>query len=153
MAGRHSAPRARRRHAAILLLAGSLIGAVLLTPAGAHIGDSVSHLWSDHIRAKADLRYERETDVLFATVAGAGTLGNHEGAASVTRFGTGNYAVIFNRNVSSCAPVATIADTVGGSAEITAEPYNSDVKGIFVTTGNSSGTPQDNDFNLVVLCE
>jgi hypothetical protein len=155
MATPRLAPRPGRRQAALLLLAGTLIGIILLTPAGAHIGDSVSHLWSDHIRPKGDLRYESDKDVLFATVSANGTLGSNDGATSVTKFGSagdGDYAVIFNRNVSQCAPVATIADTVGGSGEITAEPYSQDVKGVFITTRNPNGSASDNDFNLVVVC-
>ena len=147
------ARRPRRKQAVILLLLGSLIGAMLLTPVGAHVGGTVRHLWTKHIRPKADVRYEGKRDVLYARVAANGTLGNKKGAVSVDDFGGGgSYAVIFNRNVSQCAPVATIADTVGGSGEITAEPYSSNANGIFLTTSDSSGGAEENAFNLVVIC-
>ena len=46
-----------KRRAWALLLLGGLAGGLLLTPAGAHVTDSVRHLWRDHIKSKADTRY------------------------------------------------------------------------------------------------
>ena len=153
MADKHLAHRPSRRQTVILLLLGSLVGAMLLRPAGEHIGGTVSHLWTVHLRPKADAIYEKKSNVLFARVAADGTLGNNKGAVSVDDFGGGgSYAVIFNRNVSQCAPVATVADTVGGSGEVTAEPYNSDNHGIFLTTSDSGGAAEENAFNLIVVC-
>lgn len=43
--------REHRGHLAVLL-AGVMLGALLMSPVGAHIGDSVSHLWGTHIKAK-----------------------------------------------------------------------------------------------------
>lgn len=40
-----------------LLVSGLVVGSLLFTPAGAHVGNRVNHLWKQHIRPKADNRY------------------------------------------------------------------------------------------------
>jgi hypothetical protein len=48
----------RRWRTAAVLALGVVIGTMLLaTSAGAHVGGTVSHLWNDHIKPKADARY------------------------------------------------------------------------------------------------
>jgi hypothetical protein len=48
----------RRWRAVALLAVGMTIGVVMVaTPAGAHVGGTVGHLWNDHIKPKADARY------------------------------------------------------------------------------------------------
>jgi hypothetical protein len=42
------------RRSIALLVAGAFIGGVLIAPAGAHVGGTVGHLWSDHIRPLAE---------------------------------------------------------------------------------------------------
>ena len=43
-----------------LLIAGAVIGAVMITPAGAHISSTVGHLWNDHIKGEVtDLVYTK----------------------------------------------------------------------------------------------
>jgi hypothetical protein len=50
--------RDRRWKLVALLAAGIAIGVVMMgTPAGAHVGGSVSHLWNQHIKPKTDARY------------------------------------------------------------------------------------------------
>jgi hypothetical protein len=47
----------RRSKAVALIATGAVIGTVLAaTPAGAHVGGTVAHLWT-HLRPKADMRY------------------------------------------------------------------------------------------------
>ena len=41
-----------RRKGIALLLMGMVLGAALITPAGAHVGGTVSHLWTQHIKPK-----------------------------------------------------------------------------------------------------
>jgi hypothetical protein len=60
------ADRPKRRHnALVLLVVGALTGAILLSPAGAHVTGSISHLWggANHIKSKvqkfSDGRYVR----------------------------------------------------------------------------------------------
>ena len=40
--------------------AGLLVGALLLSPVAAHVGDQISHLWGDHIKDKTDARYVKK---------------------------------------------------------------------------------------------
>ena len=47
----------RWRRDVLLLIVGALIATALISPVGAHVGGTVSHLWSKHIRPKADARY------------------------------------------------------------------------------------------------
>lgn len=42
-----------RRSAAIFLVLGLLMGLLLLTPAGAHVGGTVGHLWKQHLLPQA----------------------------------------------------------------------------------------------------
>lgn len=51
--------RLKKGRTAALLLAGMVMGSLLLTPAGAHVGNRVKHLWTQHVRPKADDRYVR----------------------------------------------------------------------------------------------
>jgi hypothetical protein len=51
--------RERRWKVVVLLATGIVIGVVMAgSPAGAHVGGTVNHLWS-HLKPKADARYER----------------------------------------------------------------------------------------------
>lgn len=56
-----------------LLTAGMAIGIVMVgTPAGAHVGGTVNHLWKKHIRPKADQRYQKiPTTTQHYTIAGS----------------------------------------------------------------------------------
>ena len=47
-----------------LLLAGMVVGALVVSPAAGHISSSVSHLWGNHIKEKADAAYTGETQVI-----------------------------------------------------------------------------------------
>lgn len=50
--------RERRWKMAALVAVGALVGVVMgATPAGGHVGGSVSHLWNQHIKPKTDARY------------------------------------------------------------------------------------------------
>jgi hypothetical protein len=60
----------RRWRTAAVLALGVAIGAVLVaTPAASHIG-TVTHLWTKHIRPKADVRYDRPTVKKLETIRG-----------------------------------------------------------------------------------
>jgi hypothetical protein len=59
MIGRGNVERQKprgRRAAVGLVIFGMMIGALVISPAGAHVGGTVSHLWR-HLRPKADARY------------------------------------------------------------------------------------------------
>jgi hypothetical protein len=93
---------------------------------------------------------------LFAVVNANGTLAFGFGAVSSTKLATGEYQVIFNRNVRDCAYVATIglSGNLGGSpaGEIAVVGRFNNVNGVFVQTFTSAGVPADLGFHLAVHC-
>ncbi|MFN8570866.1 MAG: hypothetical protein U0132_02345 [Gemmatimonadaceae bacterium] len=90
---------------------------------------------------------------MFAVVSGAGSLMSGSNALSVTASGFGVYEVFFNRNVSSCAYVAT---TVNGTASQTAQVFtasgHSSPNAVYVETKNQGGGLSPQAFHLVVSC-
>ena len=73
---------------------------------------------------------------LLAEVDGAGTLLSGQGVLSVAKPRTGEYAVTFNRDVSSCFPLATNAATTAG--EITAFVLSTSPSTVLVQTFESN---------------
>jgi hypothetical protein len=90
----------------------------------------------------------------FAVVNADGTLARGFRAASAQRLGLGNYEVVFNRDVTAAAYVATIglSGAIGAAnpGEITVVGRAGNTKGIFVTTHSSAGAPADAGFHLAV---
>ena len=147
----------RRWKLVALLAAGVAIGVMMVgTPAGAHIGNSVSHLWNQHLRPKADKRYVNESELLSAVVNADGTIARGNGVTAVVTAGTGNYRVEFDRNVRQCAYVGTIglSGASGTSAPgfITVVGDALSVNGVFVTTDDSAAASTNLGFHLVVDC-
>lgn len=54
-------------------LAGVVVATLVLTPAGAHVGGTVAHLWTDHIRPLADSRYVKAAQLRTGYVSCAGS--------------------------------------------------------------------------------
>jgi hypothetical protein len=147
----------RRWKLVALLAAGIAIGVVMVgTPAGAHVGGTVTHLWG-HLKPKADARYVNETELLWAVVDGDGEAivrGNR--AVSVNRSSAGIYQVRFARNVRNCVYVASTGLT-GASGnpppgEIAVVGEAASVRGVWIQTWDSAGTSADRDFHLIVDC-
>lgn len=91
----------------------------------------------------------------FAIVEWNGTLLRGKNAVSSSRVGSasGDYEVIFDRDITDCAYTATIDQTiVAEDGEITIEPRSGEPNGVFVTTSDSSGGQFDRRFHLVVTC-
>jgi hypothetical protein len=93
----------------------------------------------------------------FAVVASSGVLvrGSSSSVVSASNIGTGGYQVIFNKNVSGCAYVATIGDTDAGSAvpgEIWVAGLAGNADGVFVDTQDSTGAESNRPFHLSVSC-
>jgi hypothetical protein len=90
-----------------------------------------------------------------AVVSGAGILGRGRGVSSASRTGEGRYQVIFDRDVRSCAYLASVGDT-GGAAPaaglVETAQLASNVNGVSLRTQNSNGDPADRPFHLVVSC-
>jgi hypothetical protein len=92
----------------------------------------------------------------FAVVSNTGTLARGRNVTSVARTSAGRYQVIFNRDVRSCAYIATIGDDSASGppqgSEISTAALASNVNGVSIRTENDSGTAVDRPFHLVVPC-
>jgi hypothetical protein len=147
----------KRWAAVALLAAGIAIGVVIVaTPAGAHVGGSVKHLWN-HLKPRADQRYVNEKELLWAVVDGDGeAIVRGNGAASVNRSSAGIYQVRFVSDVRNCVYVASTGLT-GASGnpppgEIGVVGEAASVNGVWIQTYNSAGASADRDFHLIVDC-
>src|SRR5438874_1561176 len=95
---------------------------------------------------------------LWAVVNADATLARGSGVVSVGRTPANlpsRFAIVFNRNVSQCAYVATLGSTAGGvpaTGDITVATLDTSPNGVFVDTFNSAGTETSLPFHLVVLC-
>lgn len=152
--------RERRTKAVALLAAGVAIGVVIVgTPAGAHVGGSVNHVWN-HLKPKADARYVNESELMWAVVNAhpdSPTIARGSGVTSVTKSGAGNYIVAFNRNVRQCVYNATIGISGAAGAEspgfVTVVGAALNVNAVFVTTDDTAGASvDDRSFHLIVDC-
>jgi hypothetical protein len=124
------------------------------TPAGAHVGGSVNHLWS-HLKPRADERYVNNNESLWAVVESNGDLVRDNRAASAQRIQAGQFEVVFERDVQSCAYVAAIADNgtlvpLAGQIGVAARAGNANA--VFVETRDADGVAADRDFHLSVVC-
>jgi hypothetical protein len=92
----------------------------------------------------------------FAVVGANGVLARGRGLASnPVRTGEGRYQLIFNRDVRSCAYIATvgvIGATTPGAGEATTAALASNANGVLVRTFGSGGSPGDHSFHLIVAC-
>ena len=101
---------------------------------------------------------------LFARVAGKGqqdtVLGPSRGVAGVTWNSQGEYTVAFDRDVSTCAAIASVGYANSGVSEfidrsatatIGVPIKNNEVKVVLYGTEGSAG-PRENSFNLAVFC-
>ena len=90
-----------------------------------------------------------------AVVTGAGVLARQRGVTSATRTGVGRYQVIFNRDVRSCAYVATVGDPGAAGppqGQVTVGALASNVNGVNIRTESSQGNAQNKPFHLLVSC-
>ena len=78
-----------------------------------------------------------------------------DGDVSTHSIASGVYKVDFNRDLSACYVVGTIATTRGNAAsgEIATEiGSGADVRSVWVRTGESNGAAADLPFHLIVSC-
>ena len=90
-----------------IMAAGVLLGVLFLNPVTAHVNNDFGHLWNDHIKGKADKRYEARSKNPWARVADNGDLVKGRGIEDTARDSEGVYVVTFKRNVGDCAGTAT----------------------------------------------
>ena len=74
--------------------------------------------------------------------------GANSNVTSVTKIGTGQYAITFNQSVVGCNAHAQLG-AAGETATITANPGNNDIR---VITYSSAGAVADHTFRLAVFC-
>jgi hypothetical protein len=93
---------------------------------------------------------------LWAVINANGTTARASGVKSSQKEAnsTGEYDVIFKRNVSGCAYVASFADP-RQTGEVSASSLTSTPNGVYVQTVTNTGTnevPSDRPFHLAVFC-
>jgi hypothetical protein len=109
--------------------------------------DRVDDLHADEIISRAKDQW--------AVVGADGTLVRKNGAATVTKLGSGDYEVAFGGDVSACAYNATLgsidtADPPAGEVGVSARAGNA--KAVRVVTRDSTGGAADRPFHLTVNC-
>ncbi|MER7166249.1 hypothetical protein ABT336_09310 [Micromonospora sp. NPDC000207] len=91
----------------------------------------------------------------FAVVSAAGVLVRGHDAVSATRYGPGQYQVVFNRNLTKGGYVASVGDgqdcCVPPAGEISVAPRLITPNAVFVQTYSSAGVPSDRPFHLAVF--
>lgn len=132
----------------IIALAGLIVGALLLSPVTAHVNNRFGHLWNDHIKSKADKRYEALAKNPWARVAENGTLVKGRGIEDTSRDSAGVYFVFFKRNVDQCAGTATVW---ASNLFATIGPAQGDDT-VAVRLLNTVNNPVDGPFAIMMRC-
>jgi hypothetical protein len=155
--------KARRLKLVALLTLCIAIGAGIGgSPAGAHVGGTIEHIWN-HLKPKADKRYVNQKQALWAVVNSNGTLARGSGVTAVVNDSAANKRVYFSRDVRGCAFSATIGLASNGGVEgagfITVAGTGSDGPqgqpfqiGVFVRTTSVANTEATRGFHLQVTC-
>jgi hypothetical protein len=90
-----------------------------------------------------------------AVIADTGAAVRGRGVSSSSQTGTGQYVVVFDRDVRQCAYFATLGDESAsgpGTGQIAVTSAASSVNGVRVVTRTSDGTAQNRSFHLLVSC-
>ncbi|WP_229399440.1 hypothetical protein [Micromonospora okii] len=91
----------------------------------------------------------------FAVVSSAGGLLRANDAVSATRYGPGQYQVVFNRSLTRGAYVATVGTTtdccIPAAGEISVAPRLGTPNGVYIQTYDLTGVPTDVPFHLAVF--
>jgi hypothetical protein len=90
-----------------------------------------------------------------AVVSNVGAPVRGRGVASSAQTDTGQYQVIFDRDVRNCVYAATIGDESAagaGNGQISVTSAAANVNGVRVVTRNSNGVNENRSFHLIVSC-
>ena len=88
-----------------------------------------------------------------AVISDTGATVRGRGVASSSQTGTGQYLVVFDRDVRQCVYSATLGDESGpGTGQIAVTSAASNVNGVRVVTRASDGAVANRSFHLVVSC-
>jgi hypothetical protein len=93
--------------------------------------------------------------VRHAVISDVGAAVRGRGVASSAQTGTGQYQVIFDRDVRQCTYFATLGDESAsgpGTGQIAVTSAASNVNGVRVVTRDSAGTEANRSFHLLVSC-
>jgi hypothetical protein len=112
-----------------------------------------------YTKAEVDAKLAGKLDnakVLYAILNSDGTLDQGKGVVSSLLYGTGTYNVRFDRDISTCAAVATPADSTGGGVvpakQVTLNQHEGYTNRFYVETRNSAGTLVNSAFTIVAVC-
>jgi hypothetical protein len=119
----------------------------------------VANLNSDQLDGKDSDQFATR---LYALIQGSnGSLVRGNGVTAQFKTASpsaGGYEVIFDRNVTNCLYVATLASEIAGrggdgpAGEIGVRALSTNANGVAVSTFNSSGTLANSSFSLTVFC-
>ena len=90
-----------------------------------------------------------------AVISNVGATVRSRGVTSSAQTGTGQYEVIFDRDVRQCVYVATLGDESAagpGNGQVSVTSAVSNVNGVRVVTRDSAGDFANRSFHLVVSC-
>jgi hypothetical protein len=126
-------------------------GAVVKSLVGGFAGGLVSRIAVSPHPARARRRKQLKT--LFAVVSDDAKLIRGKGVEIAFRLPdgpTGECTVLFNRPVNTCAYAASTINGIAGQTSVTG--HDQITNRVLVHTTNSSGTPQNIGFSLIVTC-
>jgi hypothetical protein len=90
-----------------------------------------------------------------AVISDTGATVRGRGVSSSSQTGTGQYLVVFDRDVRQCTYFATLGDESAsgpGTGQIAVGSAASSVNGVHVVTRTSDGTAANRSFHLLVSC-
>jgi hypothetical protein len=90
-----------------------------------------------------------------AVISDAGATVRGRGISATAQTGTGQYQVVFDRDVRQCIYSATLGDESAsgpGTGQIAVTSAASNVNGVRVVTRDSTGTQANRSFHLIVSC-
>jgi len=93
--------------------------------------------------------------VRHAVISDLGATVRGRGVASSAQTGTGQYQVIFDRDVRQCTYFATLGDESAagpGTGQVAVTSAATSVNGVRVVTRDSAGTQSNRAFHLLVSC-
>jgi hypothetical protein len=128
----------------------ALLGSGTLAPAAASDADNTSRS-AGKLAAPA----AAPTTGFFAVVDLNGVLVRGKGAVSAQRLSEGNYEVIFNASIASCAFTGSVGNSgFSGFArgQISVQGRSGTNNGLFVSTSSSSGIVANRPFHVLVTC-
>ncbi len=86
---------------------------------------------------------------LWAIINASGTSSRGAGLTGSAKLATGQYEIVFDRDVTACSYQATMSITQG---EAIVQPRTGVPNGVFVGTYTSAGAAADRAFHLAVFC-